>query len=99
MAKLANSDEPPGGRGLQARERDRPALPGTVVQLVEALLFMGGVPLTPERAGAVIRGLEPTAFQEAIGLLARDYRRQGRPYLVQIQEDGYVLRLRPQWKW
>jgi segregation and condensation protein B len=70
-----------------------------VVQLIEALLFMGGAPLTAEKAAAVIRGLEADAFNQAIGSLGREYRRQGRPYIVQTQDDGYVLRLRPQWKW
>jgi len=76
-----------------------PAPSTAVVQLIEALLFMGGAPLTAEKAAAVIRGLEADAFNQAIGSLGREYRRQGRPYTVQTQDDGYVLRLRPQWKW
>src|SRR5262249_46864169 len=72
-----------------------PAPSTAVVQLIEALLFMGGAPLTAEKAAAVIRGLEADAFNQAIGSLGREYRRQGRPYTVQTQDDGYVLRLRP----
>jgi segregation and condensation protein B len=76
-----------------------PAPSAGVVQLIEALLFMGGAPLTAEKAAAVIRGLETGVFNQAIGSLSREYRRQGRPYAVQTQDDGYLLCLRSQWKW
>jgi segregation and condensation protein B len=34
-------------------------------------------------------------FTAAVDRLNRDYRRQGRPYLILAQEGGYVLSLRP----
>jgi segregation and condensation protein B len=70
------------------------ANPPSVPHLLEALLFVGGAPLTVDRAVAVIRGLSPAQFTEAIASLNRDYRRQGRPYIIQTAGQGYSLVLR-----
>ncbi len=64
-------------------------------RIIEALLFVGGEPLTPARAGDIVRGLAPAQFHQAIANLNRDYRRQGRPYAIGVQGEGYVLTLRP----
>src|SRR5262249_45050427 len=61
----------------------------SLLHLVEALLFVGGVPLTAESATAAIRGLTPAQFTQAIASLNDDYRRQGRPYVVQAHGQGY----------
>jgi segregation and condensation protein B len=74
------------------------AAPPSLPRIIEALLFVGGVPLTATRACETIRGLTPQQFTEAVETLQRDYRRQGRPYLIQIQDKGYVLSLRPRFK-
>ena len=52
--------------------------PPPLPHLLEALLFVGGVPLTAERAAAAIRGLTASQFAQAIACLNRDYRRRGR---------------------
>src|SRR2546430_1273088 len=44
------------------------------LRVVEALLFVGGAPLTPVRAGEIVRGLTPERFAEAIATLNHDYR-------------------------
>jgi segregation and condensation protein B len=62
---------------------------------VEALLFVGGPPLSEARAGEAVRGLTAAQLSQAIDSLNEDYRRQGRPYLIQPQGHGYVLTLRP----
>jgi segregation and condensation protein B len=54
--------------------------------------------LTPTRTVEIIRGLTADQFAQAIASLNRDYRRQGRPYVILPQEDGYVLTLRPRYK-
>jgi segregation and condensation protein B len=54
--------------------------------------------LTAARAGEIVRGLTPERFSEAIANLNRDYRRQGRPYAIQAQGQGYVLTLRPRFR-
>jgi segregation and condensation protein B len=57
-------------------------------------LFAGGVPLTAEQAAGLVRGLTPEQFRQAIDALNRDYRRQGRPYLIQPGPAGFVLTVR-----
>ena len=37
--------------------------PPPLARIVEALLFVGGAPLTPERAGETVRGLTPGQFR------------------------------------
>jgi segregation and condensation protein B len=75
-----------------------PATPPTPVRIVEALLFIGGPPLTAIRAAEIIRGFTPAQFTQAIDTLNQEYRSQGRPYLVQAQDQGYVLTLRPRFR-
>jgi segregation and condensation protein B len=74
------------------------AAPPPPLRIIEALLFVGGQPLTAVRACDTIRGLTPAQFEQAIDTLNRDYRRQGRPYAVRPQDQGYVLALRPQYR-
>jgi segregation and condensation protein B len=83
---------------LNTAAESRAELPGSsepppLVRLIEALLFVGGPPLTPARASETIRGLTPAQFTEAIDTLNKDYRRQGRPYTIRSQDQGYVLAL------
>ncbi len=78
-----------------AAEPDVPPPPG---RILEALLFAGGQPLTPERAGSVVRGLAPDQVRDLIDDLNRTYRRQGRPYTITATERGYVLVLRPRYQ-
>jgi segregation and condensation protein B len=85
----------------EAREpdgHDQPGAPPPLVRIVEALLFIGGAPLTAARACETIRGLGESQFVEAIAALNVEYREQGRPYLIQAQAEGYVMALRPRFK-
>jgi len=70
-------------------------MPPPVVRIVEALLFVGGAPLTTERACDAIRGLTEEQFLQAIDGLNREYRLQGRPYCIHARDGGYTLALRP----
>jgi len=72
--------------------------PLSLERLVEALLFVGGAPLTAESARAAIRGLSSAQFTEAIASLNQDYRRRGRPYLIQAHGEGHSLALRPRFR-
>jgi segregation and condensation protein B len=87
----------PQGPEEEARPAGPPpgeaASPPPLLRIVEALLFVGGAPLTPERAGEAVRGLTPDQFREAVDTLNRGYRRQGRPYRIHAQGKGYVLDL------
>lgn len=57
--------------------------PPPLDRIIEALLFVGGQPLTAARACEVVRGLTPTQFRQTIDSLNRRYHRQNRPYLIQ----------------
>ena len=47
-------------------EEREPAAPPPLERIVEALLFIGGAPLTAARAAEVVRGLTAEQFSEAI---------------------------------
>ncbi len=72
--------------------------PPAPLRIVEALLFTGGAPLTAAQACEIVRGLTAEQFLQALDALNQDYRRQGRPYLIQPQGQGYVLALRPRFR-
>lgn len=64
-------------------------------RIIEALLFVGNAPLTAARAGEIVRNLGAEQFRSIIDELNREYRRQGRPYTIQLRDDGFVLTLKP----
>jgi segregation and condensation protein B len=82
-------DSPPG---------DAAAAPPPLPRIVEALLFVGGAPLTAVRACEAVRGLTPARLAEVIDGLNRDYRQQGRPYRIQASGAGYELALLPRFR-
>jgi segregation and condensation protein B len=74
---------------------ERSDLPPSPEQLVEAMLFVGGHPLTDAVACAAVRGLTSERFRDAVAALNRRYREQRRPYAVEARDDGFVLAVRP----
>jgi segregation and condensation protein B len=72
--------------------------PPQPLRIIEALLFVGGEPLSATRAAAIVRGLTPEQFIQAIDALNHDYRRQGRPYVIMPQSQGFVLTVRPRFR-
>lgn len=86
-------DEPDPPRPPSAEPRHRPE-PPSVDRLVEALLFVGGPPLTAALAGSVIKGLGPERYRDVVDALNRKYRAQGRPYSISPAGDGYTLSIR-----
>ncbi len=75
-----------------------PTTPPPPLRIIEALLFVGGAPLTAKRAREILRGLTEEQFDDAVTQLNADYRRQTRPYSIQPQGAGWVLTLRPRWR-
>jgi segregation and condensation protein B len=73
-------------------------VPPPLPRIIEALLFVGGPPLTAARAAEAIRGLTEAQFLQAIETLGDGYRKQGKPYTIQAQGQGYVLSLRPRFR-
>jgi segregation and condensation protein B len=82
----------------ESAEAVDPAAPPPIERIVEALLFVGGAPVTAARACETIRGLTEAQFLQAVDGLNREYRRQGRPYAIQARNGGYVLALRPRFR-
>jgi segregation and condensation protein B len=74
---------------------DEPKAPPPPHRILEALLFVGGLPLTVERTLKIIRGFTAEQFAQAIDDLNRAYRLQNRPYTILPQGAGYILALRP----
>jgi segregation and condensation protein B len=68
--------------------------PPPLERLVEAMLFLGGPPLTAARAAKAVRGLAAERLAAVVDGLNRAYRSQGRPYHVQMRDQGYELVLR-----
>jgi segregation and condensation protein B len=77
---------------------DPSSTPPPLPRIIEALLFVGGPPLTPEHACQAIRGLTSEQFKEIIDALNHDYRGQGRPYRIQLRDQGYELTLQPRYR-
>jgi segregation and condensation protein B len=71
------------------------AAPPPLERIVEALLFVGGAPLSIVRACETVRDLTSEQFTEAVATLNREYRQQGRPYRIALRDKGYELSLRP----
>jgi segregation and condensation protein B len=64
-------------------------------QVIEALLFVGGKPLTIKMIGAVLRGeFEASFIETAIEQLRDRYAIQNRPYEIRLTDGGYCLALR-----
>jgi segregation and condensation protein B len=81
---------------------DEPAheeTPPPLERIVEALLFVGGAPLSAAAACEAVRGLTPEQFAQAVASLNRAYREQGRPYRIQPGAQGHELVLRPGFRW
>jgi segregation and condensation protein B len=69
--------------------------PPPLVRIIEALLFVGGAPLSAARACETVRGLTEEQFVLAIADLNRVYRQQGRPYRILQRDQGYEMAIRP----
>lgn len=81
-----------------AEPATEPSSPPPVLRIVEAMLFVGGPPLTSARACDAVRGLTEEQFRQIIDILNSDYRLQGRPYHVEVRDQGYQLVLRSRYR-
>src|SRR5438105_890618 len=81
-----------------AAPEEKEAAPPSPLRIVEALLFVGGAPLTARRVAEIIRGFAPEQFTETVDALNRAYRLQHRPYTILPRGDGYALALRPKYR-
>ena len=77
---------------------ERSDVPPSPEQLIEAMLFVGGHPLTAAVACSAVRGLTADRFRAAVDALNRRYRDQRRPYAVEPRGDGFSLAVRPAYR-
>jgi segregation and condensation protein B len=89
--RQATGQEPRG-------EESAAEAPPSPLRIVEALLFVGGIPLTAARVGEIVRGLTAEQFAQTVDTLNQHYRRDGRPYAVVPQGPGFVLTLKPRYR-
>jgi segregation and condensation protein B len=69
------------------------------VQVIEALLFVGGQPLTAKTICGVLRGEFDADFvEQAIEEINRRYASQNRPYEIRLGEGGHRIVLRPEYE-
>jgi len=81
----------PPVEAFRAAEQIRPE------QILEALLFVGGDPLTSRRLADLLGGDSMHGVvDDTIGELNARYAEQGRPYHILLGEGGYRLTLRPE---
>ena len=90
-------DPPPTAKPQTPNPKHEPP-PPSPEQLVEALLFVGGPPLTAAVACAAVRGLTADRFHAAVDSLNRRYRAQRRPYAVEPRDGGFVLTVLPTYR-
>jgi segregation and condensation protein B len=91
----------PNKQGAYAPRSPKPTAddpPPSAEQVVEAMLFVGGHPLTAGVACAAVRGLTPDGFRLALDVLNKKYRDQNRPYAVHPRDGGFVLALLPRFR-
>jgi segregation and condensation protein B len=96
LGRHAEPDPPAVGPAAPAE--DGSTAPPPLERIVEALLFVGGAPLTAERACEAVRGLTAEQFSRAVDALNRSYRALGRPCRIQARDQGYELALLPRYR-
>ncbi|MSR33110.1 MAG: SMC-Scp complex subunit ScpB [Gemmataceae bacterium] len=72
--------------------------PPSVERLVEAMLFVGGGPLSAKRVCAILRGVAPEEILQTVAALNRQYKKQNRPYRIQSRPDGCEMVLLPRFR-
>ena len=71
----------------------------TPTQVLEAVLFVGGPPMTARKLAGVLRGSNDVTFIErTIDELNQEYAAQNRPYEIRLGDGGYRIDLRPEYE-
>lgn len=91
VSAVGETPAAPAVEAFRASEQVRPE------QILEALLFVGGDPLTSRRLADLLGGDSMHGVvDDAISELNASYAEQGRPYHILLGEGGYRLTLRPE---
>lgn len=98
------SQAPAGPRLASGTERP-PALPAdgptsvSPEQVIEAVLVVGGGPVTARKFCSILRGsADVAAVERFIDDLNDQYVAEGRPYEIRLGDGGYRLELRPEFE-
>lgn len=67
-------------------------------QVLEALLFVGGEPLSGRRLADLLGCESPLQVEELIAVLSTRYDSEGRPYQIHLVEGGYEVSLRQEYE-
>jgi segregation and condensation protein B len=84
-----------------SQESAEPELPPAVnpARVLEAILFVGGSPITCKRLCSVLGGnIDQTFVEQRVDELNSEYTSQGRPYEIRLGEGGYRLTLKPEFE-
>jgi segregation and condensation protein B len=73
------------------------ASPPPAEKIAEAMLFIGGAPLHPDKFATALR-VAASVLHDAVVNLNKKYRAQNRPYTIQTREGGYVLTVKPMYR-
>lgn len=97
----AIQDTPPTSLAAAEPTTNRPVAAADLSprQILEAVLFVGGTPLTSKKLCSVLRGdFEPSFIEATIESLNQQYARENRPYEIRLLEGGYSLQLRDEFE-
>lgn len=72
--------------------------PPPIEKVVEAMFFVGGQPLTSNRACEILRGLDLKEFVAIIAGLNKKYKLENRPYRIQPKVNGYEMTILPKYR-
>jgi segregation and condensation protein B len=93
---LASSLEPEPAASSSATDRESRPEP---TQVIEALLFVGGQPLTAKTICGLLRGdFNPEYVERAIDEINLRYSRQNRPYEIRQDDGSYRIVLRGEYE-
>jgi segregation and condensation protein B len=100
----SGTQTPPGPRLASGTERPRESGsdgPTSVSpqQVIEAVLVVGGGPVTARKFCSILRGsADAAAVERSIDDLNDQYVAEGRPYEIRLGDGGYRLELRPEYE-
>lgn len=101
---VIESQAPPGPRLASGTERPSASSsegPASVSpeQVIEAVLVVGGGPVTARKFCSILRGsADVAAVERSIDELNDQYVAEGRPYEIRLGDGGYRLELRPEFE-
>ena len=64
--------------------------------IIEGLLFVADLPLTPQKIGTALDGVSPERIQKVLDELETEYEELGRAFVLKRVAGGYQFRTRPE---